>query len=100
MSDYYILIDGKVVETDRRTRNHWFKDFDNSRIAETYVGVVHISTVFLIVDHGYYGRPLWFETKVFGGTLDQECDRYETLEEAMHGHDRMVAKVKGQVSDE
>jgi hypothetical protein len=37
--------------------------------------------------------PLIFETMVFGESIDQEQDRYGTLEEAKQGHARMLARV-------
>lgn len=37
------------------------------RVAQTYVGNVHISTVFLPIDHGFFDdEPVIFETMVFG----------------------------------
>ena len=85
----------------------WAKKFEtmNRRVAETFVGraryvlrggpkPVRVSTVFLGLDHGLGGKPLWFETMVFGGKLDQEQDRYETWDEAVAGHKAMVKKVR------
>ena len=39
------------------------------------------------------GRPILYETMVFGGVLDQECERYYTRAEAIKGHAAMVARV-------
>lgn len=56
---------------------------------------VRVSTVCLGLDHSFgEGEPLWFETMVFGGPLDQEQDRYSTWDEAVKGHEAMVAKAK------
>jgi hypothetical protein len=52
-----------------------------------------VSTVFLVINHGFHGENKWFETMVFGGDLDGEQDRYTTWEEAEHGHAAMVARV-------
>lgn len=54
-----------------------------------------VSTVWLGLDHGFGGRPLWFETMVFakrGDGCELDCDRYETEDEAREGHRRMVEK--------
>lgn len=62
---------------------------------------VLISTVYLGIDHGFGGTPLWYETMVF--LMDKEgkkvedwceldCTRYETESEAVEGHADMVTK--------
>lgn len=65
------------------------------RVAYTELGdKVNISTVFLPMDHGFSdNKPAWFETMIFGGTYDQCCDRYETINEAEAGHNRVVARL-------
>lgn len=46
-----------------------------------------ISTVFLALDHGFGGRPQWFETMIFDKDRnDIFCRRYETWAEAWNGH--------------
>lgn len=49
---------------------------------------VLVSTVFLGLDHrhGGHGRPILFETMIFGGPHDQAQWRYTTAEEARAGH--------------
>ena len=51
---------------------------------------VHVSTVFLSLDHGD-GPPILFETMVFhGNNGDSElCVRYATMAEAIEGHKRI-----------
>lgn len=94
-----------ILDVDGRTpvRCHQLIDWgmwiqNNDRhVAQTYIRGIHISTVFLGLDHswGGYGdgRPVLFETMVFGGSLDQEMDRYCTWEEAEAGHDEMVKRM-------
>lgn len=57
------------------------------------VGAAEVSTVLLSIDHGFAdGAPIIFETMVF-----PECDvcrRYCTKEEALAGHDEIVAELK------
>ena len=73
-----------------------FEDREQKIVRRTDVGNVLISTVWLGLDHrfGPGGPPLIFETLVFGGTLDQEQNRYSTEEEAIAGHQAMVERVK------
>lgn len=73
----------------------WLKTFGDNRVAKTTVGDVEVSTVWLGIDHQYGdGPPLIFETMVFDGPLDQECERYSTEEQAKAGHEAMVARVR------
>jgi hypothetical protein len=73
-----------------------FSDTKARRIAETTIGEVWISTVWLGLDHAYLGGPpLIFETMVFSGALDQEDTwRYSTREQALEGHQRVVELVR------
>ncbi len=87
------LVNGEIVPV---TLLEWARSFETAdrKVAFTEIGDIRISTVFLGLDHSYGdGPPLWFETMTFGGEHDNEQDRYTTLEEAMRGHDRMVAMV-------
>jgi len=59
------------------------------------LGQVKVSTVFLGVDYCCdEGEPMLFETMVFGGPLDEECERCSTWEAAEQMHDKWVEKVK------
>lgn len=63
---------------------------DYKRVALTKLpGDRSVSTVWLGLDHSMGGdRKLIFESMLFPEC--EECDRYETLEEALEGHERMV----------
>jgi hypothetical protein len=54
----------------------------------------NVSTVWVGIDMGFIrrpgGRPIIFETMVFGGPYDQSCMRYATELEAQEGHARTV----------
>ena len=63
-------------------------------VANDYIGKVHVSTVFLGMDHAWSGPPVLFETMVFGGALDEQQWRYCTWAEAMAGHAGIVAQVR------
>lgn len=55
---------------------------------------VHVSTVFLCLDHNYgAGSPLLFETMIFGGEYDQYMQRYSTWKEAELGHQNAIDKI-------
>lgn len=94
---YYIL-DGKqpVHVTDVERWAVWFAAPENRRVAQTAVGPVTISTVFLGIDHNFSrsGAPVLFETMVFGGPLDGAQQRYRTFDEAAVGHEDMVRQVR------
>lgn len=95
MSGYYILEGRTPVRCDNMF--DWAKWFEKAEhdVAQSAVGEVRISTVFLGLDRAW-GRPkpVLFETLVFGGPLDQEQDRYDTWDEAEAGHGKMVERVK------
>ena len=65
------------------------------RVGWTEVGESEVSTVFLGLDHSFgNGSPVLFETMVFGGPMDGDCEQYCTWDEAEEGHRLMVASVK------
>jgi hypothetical protein len=77
------------------------------RVAETSINGWWVSTVFLGLNHGFYGPPRWFETMVFeeyppppeiGGKIRQLLDemqvRYETWAEAEEGHAAIVEMIR------
>jgi len=74
---------------------------DDCRVALDAVGDVEISTVWLGIDHSYQagvGRPLIFETMIFGGTHDGEQRRYATEEEALAGHVETVERIRSETA--
>jgi len=74
----------------------WAQAFetDDRVVASDYVGDVHVSTVWLGLDHQYGdGPPLIFETMIFGGELDGEQWRDSTEEQAKDSHAHAVAQV-------
>ncbi len=89
-----ILSDGEVVPVDDILEwAGWYEDADR-QVALTDFDGGNISTVFMGLNYNFGdGPPLWFETLVFGGEHNGEADHYSTLEEAMIGHERMVALV-------
>jgi len=94
---YYRLDDDHLVVP--ATRDEMYALFDDGfedsrRVAKTTVGSVDVSTVFLVLDHNWGdGPPLVFETMVFGGEGEPQW-RYATWDEAIAGHERVVAALR------
>lgn len=66
---------------------------DPTRIGSDYVGDAWVTTVWLGIDHNWgLGPPLIFETMVFDDNENDEyCRRYATREQALAGHNAVVA---------
>lgn len=104
MSRYYTLTpEHDIVPTDDvHVWGRFIDDPKNVRVAETTVGDLWASTVFLGVDHSFRdgGPPVLFETMVFNHAPDknpwdeQICERYATWAEAEVGHERIVADLR------
>jgi len=93
MSIFYKLDGHDVIEVSMA---EWRHDPEHSRVAKTEIDEVMVSTVFLGVNHNLaFGKPHLFETMVFGGEMDGEMQRYSTWDEALAGHEQIVAAVKG-----
>lgn len=94
--DYYYILDGHtpVLVDDLVTWGKWFELADRT-VAKAHVGDSEVSTVFLGADYSWGdGPPLLFETLVFGGPLADEMERYSTWEQAIAGHEAMVARCR------
>ena len=90
---HYILKNKEVIESDFMT---WAKFFESKEriVKQEEVNGYKVSTVFLGIDHNFgEGKPLLFETMVFGGK-DEEQERYSTYKQAEQGHKKMVDKYK------
>ena len=86
-----------VQQPDALAWSQWFETSHEERIvAKTYIGDVEVSTVFLGLDHNFsgHGEPILWETMVFGGPLDEECDRYRSLATAIRRHQHFVRRVQ------
>ncbi len=85
----------KVVE-DVLEWGKWLETAER-HVAETKLpNGVRVSTVFLRLDHGFSGgKPILFETMIFGGEHDQYQERYATWDEAESGHKKALALVEG-----
>jgi hypothetical protein len=76
----------------------WAKQFEtiDRHVGEDDVDNHRISTVWLGLDHNYWGGPpLVFETMVFKPNGEENyCVRYTTWDEAVGGHQKAVQWVK------
>ena len=83
------ILEGKtpVLCDDLMTWGRWFETADR-QVAVDDVGAVHVSTVFLGLDHRWFGDgpPLLFETMIFGGRHDRHQTRASTWDEAEQQH--------------
>ena len=87
------VLEGKtpVVEPNLTKWAEWFEASERT-VANAQLGEVRVSTVFLGKDHRFgCGRPLLFETMIFGGEHDGWQKRYCTWDEAEAGHKAAVA---------
>ena len=95
MSHYYLNED----KTYRPASLHeWATQFEHMErhVGDDQVNGKHVSTVWLGLDHNYYGGlPLVFETMVFNEDgSDIYCERYTTWQEAEEGHQKATQWVK------
>lgn len=93
MIDKYILKNEKIYPcNDLMLWGEWMNNPEDRRIGVDEIEDIKISTVFLGMDHGFgNGTPILFETMIFGGPLDSDMARYETIEQARNGH--ILAKI-------
>ena len=76
-----------------------FEDEDYRKVRVTELpGNITVSTVFLMLDHGWGGgEPVLWETMVFGGSftdaLDEYTRRYTSYADAVKGHEEVVKEL-------
>jgi len=77
MARYYILVDRLPVAVDHDAWMRWFETSDR-QIGDDKIGKTRVSTVFLGIDHNFYGSsgPVLFQTLIFDGPLANEMWRY------------------------
>jgi len=96
MSNWYKQDEeGDAVACDLIELGDSYKDKDARVVASDYVGKIHISTVFLGIDHSFTEgtKPVLWETMIFGGEHDGYQERYTSVVEAMGGHARALQAV-------
>jgi hypothetical protein len=100
LETYYLDENGEPQRTDNPVLLEAMIRDSRRVVARDTVDPFVISTVFLIYDHNWdrYGRPVLWETMVFGPRDDElECERYTSREEALAGHARLVARYRDMV---
>lgn len=92
---YYILEDRTPKPiTDVREWATWFEKADRHVKNDFLPNGIHVSTVFLGLDHAWSNEPpMLFETMIFGSEHDGYQERYSTWEEAEAGHQRAIEMV-------
>lgn len=90
----YILEGTKIIPVDLLTWGRWLEEGRNGLWRDD-IGDVLVSTIFLGLDHnfGMGGKPLLFETMIFGGAHDEYQKRYTAYKQAEAGHKKAVALV-------
>lgn len=90
--------DGNVTPlNDRHEWERFCAQPELRQIAVTDItSEIYVSTIFLGLDrgHGLSSAPVLWETRVFGGVLDEEMERYTSEADAIQGHAAMVQKVR------
>jgi hypothetical protein len=102
---YILDKDGNPVpEPDVLKWGKWFEKADR-KVANTnylrrnnktnFAKLINVSTVFLGLDHCFSGRgkPILYETMIFGGSHDSYQERYTNKIAALAGHDRACAMI-------
>ena len=98
---WYMLDDDKNVvpvpdQKDYRFIEDHVLDPERKRVALDQVGEYRVSTVFLGLDHSFFGEgpPVVFETMIFADkkdiASDVYCKRYCTWNEAVVGHKEAI----------
>lgn len=108
-----------MLDAERRPRStrdmmewaRWYENAEARRVAETTTTLFWISTVFLCIDHNWFGHgpPTLFETMVFDREpewhpplvrayvreeLVGECWRYASWDDAETGHAAVVRRIE------
>lgn len=99
MTDKWIL-NGKLAVpcSDLMEWARWFETHDRV-VEKTDVGPLHVSTVFLGIDHSFgHGEPLIFETMIFGDNEDEYQVRSSSWDEAERCHAEAVGIAEKRVA--
>lgn len=84
----YVIRNGKVVpEPDLMAWGQWMGTADRVVARTNITEEIVVSTVFLGLDHAWGGgKPVLWETMIFGGKLDTYQTRYTSRAAAEAGH--------------
>lgn len=100
-SSYYVPDEnGNPVPASMLEWAKWFETHDR-HIANDTIDGVQISTVFLGLDHSWSGgKPVLWETMIFGGEHNEYQQRYTSREDALKGHEIAKRMVRGECEKE
>ena len=78
----------------------WFGTADRDVLYTEITKKVRVSTVFLGIDHNFSGKgkPVLWETMIFGGPYNDWTKRYTSERDARAGHKEAVKLARGKVS--
>lgn len=100
MSRWYILDNNNnPIATPTLEAAKWLEEGTNRRtVKRDEIGDILVSTVFLGLDHSWTpgGKPVLWETMIFGGEHDQYQERYTSHEDALEGHKKALELVNKQ----
>lgn len=100
MENYILQEDGEIRKEPDLLK--WAKQFEKAdrHVGNDTIGDIVISTVFLGIDHnhGNDGKPILFETMIFGGEHDEYQERYTDVKSAKIGHRKALELVKSSSS--
>jgi len=94
---YYILdAEGEPKPAELLEWAKWFEDAANRQLARTEVKPdVTVSTIFLGLDHNFCsGKPVLWETVIFGGPRSEEMYRYTNEVAALKKHAKIVEELR------
>jgi len=96
----YVLKNRQPVLTDSLDAFLQFVATRAGIVAQEHIGPFFVSTIFLshTLATALNPRPLFFESMIFGGTLDGACYRYETWTQAADGHRALVAALRRMIA--
>lgn len=98
MSNYILdENDNPKVEKDIIKWAQWFEANREKRILrQDKLGNIMVSTVFLGIDHNFFetGRPVLWETMIFGGKDEMYQERYSSRDEALKGHEKALEMIQ------
>jgi len=97
MSRWYILNNNNnPIATPMVEAAEWLEEGSDRRtIKRDEIGDILVSTVFLGLDHAWIpgGKPVLWETMIFGGEHDQYQERYTSHEDALEGHKKALTLI-------
>ena len=89
MTQYILSPEGEPIPCHDLMAWGTFMQNAERHVGDDHVGEIHVSTVFLGLDHSFGSKnapPVLWETMIFGGEHDQYQERYTSRDAALKGH--------------